>query len=92
MDTDVLFLFSTEYGSESHYCPPERYVRNCGATDGEKYDVWCLAILTVESLTKNYIARKSTKVSSWPEQYPVIYKILQVSQFYYEAFTFIIYR
>lgn len=45
-------------------------------------------MVAVESLTGNYVAHKSSEITSWPKQYHVIYKILQVSKFYYIAFTF----
>lgn len=61
--------------------PPESFERNSCPFDGKKFDTWCLAILTTEALTKNYISIKSSKITTWPEQYAVIYKILQVSKF-----------
>lgn len=72
---------------ESYYAPPESSSYNSHGTNGMKFDIWCLGMMTVEALTKNYIAQKSTKTTSWPEQYPV-YKALQVSGFYYIDFTF----
>lgn len=76
---------------ESYYTPPERFANNTHATNGIKFDIWCLGMMTVEALTKNYIARKSTNITSWPEQYPILHKALQVSGFYYIDFTFKIY-
>lgn len=73
---------------ESYYRSPDSFLYATHAIDGVKFDVWCLAMMIVEALTKNYIALKSTQISLWSEQYPIIHKVLQVSEFYYTDFFF----
>lgn len=79
--TFILYLISFEIGSESCYWPPERFIQNSVPFDGRKIDSWCLALLIVESLTKNYLTSKSSKKTTGLKMYDALYKILQVSEF-----------